>query len=360
MLLAVSIAVGIVQPAFATTPEVAIATLNQQRAAYGIPPVTLDQSLLKPECNLGNHEIASPRTAWSATSSPWDAAPYHEEILYDPSSVRGSYGEYNGFGSYGGIWSCMWFAHEWRGGTPSFYWAAEASGPNAVPATLSAYEAPATPAEDVGIANPTGPNLSLYSQNVKGDPEALSATVLSPAGASQPVHLLPFGFNDAMLVVDHPLEPATTYAVSVQWQGREGTYPEGAGAPLNYSQRFSFTTAAPAPMREHLRPRLQLRKRGSSRAVWVESDDLLRGRSAQIVIDEQRRGCRTVRRKHRLHCGWLLAHRLRRSLALTEGKISISVPKRETGHRIEVTVRSKQFELAGNEVKAAFDQLILR
>ncbi len=88
-------ATGTSEDARRTSPAAqAIAYLNQQRAANGIPPVTLDESLLLPTCTALNHEIAAGAegTQFTADSSPWDDASFHQETLYNPSDASAALG----------------------------------------------------------------------------------------------------------------------------------------------------------------------------------------------------------------------------------------------------------------------------
>ena len=325
------------EDAVAASPELAIAYLNQQRAAFGIPPVTLDQSLLKPECSLANHEIASPSTTWSGTVSPWGEAPFHEATLYDPSNVSGAYGEYNGFASNNptfpsssGTWACMWFRRD-NGGTPGFYWAAEASGPNAVPPLVNASEWPNTPAEAVGLSNPTGPNIILYAKNIKGYPAAVSAAVVSQAGMSVPVHLAFDRPEGAVLVVDHPVESKTRFEASVRWRAWEFAGPEKGEIPVDYTQQFSFTTgSAPSALRT-VTPLLRLAnggRIGKRVRVWVRSDESLRGREVEASVAILRRRCGKQRTPPRPGCGWGTSHRRVRHVALANPKLRSTWPSR--------------------------------
>lgn len=272
--MALTLAVGGLYPdtqARATTPEEVISYLNQQRRAYGIPPVHLDQSLLRPTCTLDNHHIASPSTTWSSTSSPWDEAPYHESFLFDPAGNRVSYGEFDGFTSNdpsfpsrSGTWSCMWFdfAEKYENAmsassSPTFYWAAEASGPHAVPPSIWASEWPSTPAEDLGLPPTTGPNLLVYSIGLQ-DPHITSASV-STEGRSADVRVIQPGKGSAIawggvVVMSQPAQPMSQYEAKIVWSDgveEEVCSPEyymhpycEMEVPPTFTQRFNFTTGA--------------------------------------------------------------------------------------------------------------------
>lgn len=345
--------------AAAASPEEAIAYLNQQRAAYGIPPVTLDQSLLKPECNLGNHEIASPITTWGPTTSPWPQAPYHEQILYDPTDVQGSYGEYPRFGSEAsssGPWSCMWFRHDYHG-APAFYWAAEASGPNAVPPEITAFEAPSTPSRDLGLKDPTGPNISLYATG-EDHRDAVSATVVGPSGQPIPIHLIDnFG---AMLVVDRPLAERTTYNASVVWRGYEYAGPVKGEVAVDKVQSFTFTTGF---VPKEVTPFLKLSnggRAGKRVRVWITSGESLRGQQVEFSVAILQRRCGKQRTPPRPGCGWGTAHRKVGQVVLSEAKVPIYVPRPTTRRKLHIRVSSRQFKFEEGLIKGANANLELR
>jgi hypothetical protein len=305
-----------------------------QRAYYGIPPLTLDQSLLRPECDLQNHQIASPKTAWSTTSSPWDDAPWHEAYLYDPRLVSASYGEYDNFSSTDpsfqggpGTWACMWFRQdeEFHPEQPvTFYWASEASGPSAVPPTMSAAEWPATPAEEVGLPDPTGPNLIFYATQPYHSYtriEPTGATVMTASGESLPVHVAgeEGEGHEGIIVIDKPVQPLASFQVAVTWEVARYRM-----APYTSTQTFSVTTGAapppelpveevhhsapPHPHRSHPRrpervlpTRLKLGVRGST--IRISGSRVLRGHRLEVMISRTWVPCAVDRSDRR--CTWV-------------------------------------------------------
>lgn len=348
--------------ASATAPEEAIAFANQQRAAYGIPPLTLDQSLLKPECNLADHEIASPWTKWGATTSPWDSAPWHEEILYDPEALDASYGEYDGFGEEKGTWSCMWFSHQEATapiGRPNlterpltFYWAAEPTGPNAVPDSITAYEAPYSPAEQAHLSNPTGPNLIVYG--VTPYPYAAiptGATVTTSAGEALPIHLLQGSPDSAVVLVDKPVQPYRTFAVQVQW---ESTW-EGMD-PSTLTQQFSFTSGPPEPADEELELppeaqslKLGLRIHGAS--LHIAAPPLLYGRQVKLTVHRRWVPCGLVLADRR--CGWVQKGRPITYRRKMHKGLSLALRRPGPWEKVTVSAATPAFEREGLEYLAA-------
>ncbi|HEX7244076.1 MAG TPA: hypothetical protein VF245_00750 [Solirubrobacterales bacterium] len=353
-------------PRNARTPEQAIAYLNQQRASYGIPPVTLDQSLLKPECNLANHEIAASFSPsefpWGAYVSPWSNAPWHEQILFDPSDVAAAYGVYSHFGqeavlgARGAHWVCMWFSHDWsQSGPPRFYWVSEASGPKAVPASLGAYEWPSTPAQDLGLPNPTGPNISVYALGAAAtQPEAVATTVVGPSGQTVPTHLIAKYPHAAMLVVDRPLQEGTSYSVTVTWRGYFGPNPPEV---VDQIQSFAFTTA------REIRSQLKLlnggRKGGRNR-VWISSNEVLGDQKAELSVAVAQRRCGRQLKRPRPGCLWITTRRQTKTIVLSAAKIAMFAPTPSPRRRVHVRVAVKRFRNEEGFVKGAGASLQLR
>jgi hypothetical protein len=256
LILAVSlISLSSVPAASAMTAQEALGFANQQRAANGIPPLEQDQSLLRSECSLENHYIASPRVGeWSAYSSPWNEAPLHQSMLYSPTATSAAYGEYAEFKSNNpafpgsaGPWACMWFSFnpEALEGSQRFYAFISEHGASDVPISEVASEYPATPGALVGLPEgETGHNLLVYALGYGNHAHIVSATLTSASGQSVEVRaadgtmlyegqgLMFPGTGDIIPV--KPLDYGTTYTATVTWEGNsnQGT------------QSFSFTTEA--------------------------------------------------------------------------------------------------------------------
>jgi hypothetical protein len=259
-------------PAFATDAPTAIDYTNQQRAATGIPPLQQDDSLLKPTCTLENHEIASPRTSWSVTLNPWEEAPIHQTVLYDPAAKAAAYGEYPGFSSGDpsfpsseGTWACMWFTHDWDWAqavspSPSFFWAAEGPGPNALRPAIRANEFPSTPAQLLGLPAWTGPNLLVFGIGMGKEPTIVAASITSSSGQAVDVRALDAPKSNGrflswwgILVMPNEAQPDTSYNASVTWRRAEDGF--------EATQSFAFHTAAePPPPSMRRAPRLRIAK----------------------------------------------------------------------------------------------------
>ena len=241
----------------ATDPNPVFADINEQRAANGIPSLAMDQSLLRPECTLQNHHIASPSTTWSATETPWGSAPAHQSMLYDPLDAAAGYGEYPTFtsndptfipGPAGAPWACMWFT--WAqptSGNPTFYSYTNEDGRSNVPLSETTNEWPETPAGLVGLPpnGVTGPNILVYALGMGRSPHIASASLLTSSGqavdtrfadGTTPMHDgHPLLFPDAGdLIPVTPLAPWTAYAATINWVGSDGS---------NGTQHVTFTTS---------------------------------------------------------------------------------------------------------------------
>ncbi|HVW45652.1 MAG TPA: hypothetical protein VHA76_01260 [Solirubrobacterales bacterium] len=288
----------------ATKPAVAIRDLNRQRARWGIPPVRLDQSLLKSSCTAENHYVASPSTSWSPEESPWYRAPLHQAAIFNPLVKALSWGEYQGFPSNvpgipagSGTWGCMWadFGPESQAslqetGSPRFYDFLSERGPNLVAPEMRAIEGPTTPAELVGLAADaeTGPEIVVWALGLGPSARVVSAS-LGPEGGA-PVVLrvatsedhwhgvtyIPAG--EAIFVPVQKLSPITRYEGTVVWESEAGVLS---------TQHFGFRTSiALAPRRVHL----GLRRVGDS-SVEVTAPDVLVGRPLDFEFWRLRYRC---------------------------------------------------------------------
>jgi hypothetical protein len=259
-----------VATAGATTPEEALAFLNQQRAANSIPAfATLNPGFVSwcpNEDQPGFGEGESFRDwagggSWSSTESPWVTGPLHQQSLYNPLFTAVGYGEVNNE-------KCLGVGDEApEPASPTFYTFTGGAGPSLVDYSETvAGEGPFAPQELVGIkeGTPTGPDIILYAEGFNSDPGGLpvigtganevDATSWSLTEASgTPVPGVQFvdhntsvnnsvaaGHEDLIVggvgfMIPPVLNPGTTYDGSVAW--------EGTG--VDATQTFSFTTKAP-------------------------------------------------------------------------------------------------------------------
>jgi hypothetical protein len=241
----------------------AIIALNAQRAANGIPAISLNQTLLKPTCTLENHWIASGSDQWSANSSPWDNAPFHQDSLYNPALDQAGYGVYGpSESSFPGLgsptaWTCMWFSFAPDTvGRPHFYQLLNADGNNTeVPISEQAAEYPTTPAAMLHLPPTTGPNILVYAGNI-GDESSITSVSMINDGNDQAVAVTDLDDQNfyhgqgslvdpssGIVVPERPLSYNTTYTVTVNWQGNDVF--TGLGQPA--TQTFTFTTVRQLP-----------------------------------------------------------------------------------------------------------------
>jgi hypothetical protein len=309
----------------ATTATEAISLLNAQRAANGIPPVTSDQSLLRSECDIENHEIAAPEdNTWTGSESPWASAPAHESILYNPLATSAAYGVYATFGSDGSTfqpgqqsgWQCMWFGWDSSAiaevGTPHFYSYLSPEGPSSVPVSEVASEWPATPQQAAGLTGvESGPSILVYALGLGSRPHIVSAALTSSTGEALSVrtvdgtttyegqNVLWSWAGDVIPV--NPLQPGISYTATVVWEGSEGVQATQTVAFTTKREGFAEADTAastPAP-RAHAKvahkPLLRIvrvtREKNAIR-LTIQASPALYGRHIEVTLQGRTRRSR--------------------------------------------------------------------
>ncbi len=317
--------------AAALKPTEAIAALNQQRAAAGIPAGITENPNWSQACALhnrymaktgefghdenpnspyytkdgawaGHNSVLSPRSAWD--SNPFETAPIHLAQLLAPQlEVMGVSGA-DGF-------IC---ATTWPGYTrpdPSSPQAYSYPGDGATGVRFSEYaaELPFTPGDFVGLpgGTKTGPYVTVYvnvPSSLAGKVKLESASISGPDG---PVALRSIDSNHdqlgsylpyytAFLIPTKPLEPRSTYRVATTFSNPTLTH------------EFSFTTATSTGSSSGVSPQLKkAQQRGRAvRLVYAASDggfDLTAMQGSKKVkrhVD----GAGVVRTELRLRPGW--------------------------------------------------------
>jgi hypothetical protein len=195
----------------ATTSQEAVGFLNQQRAANQIPAAVAFDSARTTGCHnhdrymeqngLGHGEqpskpgytpegadmssgevLAQGGIVFTATSNPWDAAPLHQTLLFDPTVNSAGYDEDGGF-------ACMRFGFDFSPqAAPAYYAFTSDTGRTNVPRVETvAGEGPYAPQEAVGIRQgvPTGPDILFFTVGVSSN-HAVPGSV-SLTGPSGPV-----------------------------------------------------------------------------------------------------------------------------------------------------------------------------
>ena len=284
-----------------TSAAQAIAYLNQQREANGIPGGLANELAGDEGCfeytNLyhgppgaspyadphlgevpgrpgytaaGNACITSSDAGggigeWSATINPWWNAPLHITSLFDPSATTAWYGEtYHRWGVFGqatmGTGSGRSFA------APAFFSLPGNGVANVAPSQTVEGELPFAPGDAVGLpeGRRTGPYITLWPEGTSASLQVASlqgangsrvavkvVTPATPAPPSPPgwpsAGTMGFYSRGADYVIPvHPLNPSSAYILTVTWRDPAG---------LTYTQvvHFSTTSAAQATREEDIR-----------------------------------------------------------------------------------------------------------
>jgi hypothetical protein len=222
----------------AETPELvegaaAVAYLNLQRQANGIPPFSKEEASLASWCpnergGVGGspNRVLSPIPYWDAAISPWAPVPYapapfHQALIYD--AVYTTVGEVNAEGPYNGEGpvlnaACASVAGERPApSTPEgavFY---SALGASHVPPAVIAVE-DFTPAQALGLPAKTGPNLIAYAiptgihLRLPYAPHATVIVTLTSASGETVPNIAAVAGADCFIIVPPPLQPNTEYS----------------------------------------------------------------------------------------------------------------------------------------------------
>ena len=263
-------------PASATSASEAVNFLNQQRSANSIPAGVQLDSYRTTGCanhnrymeqnGLGHGEDPSkpgytPEGAdytnsgevlaqgvldgWTASSNPWDRAPLHQTLLFDPRVNSAGYDEYKSF-------ACMRFGFDFTPpAQPVFYAYTGNLGRTGVPHSVTvAGEGPYAPQEAVGIPQgvATGPNILFFTQAFGTSNHAVAYNLLDAGKHAVESKLVdsttpppPQGGGyqafqtGGDLIPVHPLDAATSYTANVLWHNDD----TGAESP----QSVTFKTS---------------------------------------------------------------------------------------------------------------------
>jgi hypothetical protein len=262
----------------ATTPMEAIAFLDEQRAAAGIPASLALNAILSQGCSLHLAYLAAnasnpdsspheenpakpgytalgaeaaeqsdlvtggaPPDLWSASENPWmgsfDYGPLHFAALFDPASAEAWYSDDGQRYCMGTDGARRFESNPPR--SPELY-SYPGNGQAGVPPKVEDIEWPTDPNTQAGLSGVTGPNLLFYFRSgaevmpglwsPNRYPAIASATVVGPTGA---VDVRTAVDADADFVIPvSPLAANTKYVATVIWSV--------SGTSL--SQTVSFTT----------------------------------------------------------------------------------------------------------------------
>jgi hypothetical protein len=248
----------------------AIALLNRQRAANDIPPVTDNQEFASAWCPDEDNgpsggeldrDLSSDVLGWSATTSPWDNAPLHQQDMYNPLYTQA--GDVNVEGQ-----ACLGVGSPLpEPSTPTFAAFYSTTGPTDVPATETIYgEGPFAPQQLVGLplGKPTGGQVILYAEGMSGEVRALSWTLSEADGTQVPdvefvddTRATAAGYAGYLagvgILIPPPLKVLRVYNLTVVWEGTNATIA---------TQALSFKTGAAAN---------QLKIYGAGNYLYAES-----------------------------------------------------------------------------------------
>jgi hypothetical protein len=305
-------------PASATTASEAVDFLNQQRAANQIPAnITLDDYRTTGCRNHNNYMaqngdvlvhgeepgkpgytaegadysntgevLAEGGSGFTATTNPWDTAPLHQTILFNPNVDTAGYDE-------SGAFFCMRVHLVFtQPADPAMYAYTSNLGRTNVPRSITvANEGPYAPQEAVGIPQgvPTGPQILFFIDGF-GNNHATSYSLTGPGGAAVEAKLVdsttppPNGESykafqaGGDLIPVNPLEPLTEYTATVAWHNDD--------SGTDKTQTVTFKTAG-----LERGVALTLSKRlGKGRKATLGSPAEAVGQKATVRISKRKKG----------------------------------------------------------------------
>jgi hypothetical protein len=310
----------------ATSASDAVNFLNQQRTANGIPAgITQDPYRTKGcenhigymhQNGLGHREDPSkpgytPEGAdytnsgevltqgivgWTADSNPWDAAPLHQTLLFDPRVNAAGYSEDDTF-------ACMRFGFNFTSSAdPLFYAYTGDTGRSGVPfREVVNGEGPYAPQEAVGIAQgvPTGPNILFFTDGFGSSNHAVLFSLADASGHGVDAKLVdsktppPNGnsqvfYTGGDMIPVQPLLPATSYTAKVLWQNDDS----GQTAP----QTVTFKTAGKVRTLS-LSLSKKLSKSGRKATLKAPGDAFGQHASVRIQLAKAHKSLKTVSTK---------------------------------------------------------------
>jgi hypothetical protein len=337
-------------PAGAATSGEAVGFLNQQRAANGIPADVQLDSYLTTGCanhnrymeqngfahgeemgkpgyttegadynNIGE-VLAQGGAGFTATTNPWDLAPLHQTILFNPRVSKAGYDEHNAF-------ACMRLGFDFSSpgpSTPTFYAYTGNLGRTDVPRSITIRgEGPYAPQQAVGIPQgvATGPNILFFTRAFGNTNHAASSLMTGPDGPVETKMVdsttpppsgqtyKPFSTGGDLIPV-HPLDPFTTYNVAVTWvdddDGQQmqqtlsfktGGFLRGLTLSLakNLGKGRKAKLLAPAEaVGQKATVKIGLRKAGKKVVKTVSAKQITLKRTQQIKVPKPSKGGRAV------------------------------------------------------------------
>jgi hypothetical protein len=377
-----------------TAPQ-AIALLNQQRAANGIPGDLAEEPHLSTGClswatayreakgqyphgelrsqpgytTEGDDAASSSDLSgepgsrftvgalWGPLFNPWSGAALHEAGLMDPAITMAWYGASLGA-------ACMGTSGARPVATPAFY---SVPGPAAanVPIAENTGELPFSPQEAVGLGNAAylAPAIPLWAEGTPGA-KLQTATLASTAGAAVPTSLVtpetaapqsPSGFpsvgafggyTSASFVVPRVRFKAnTSYVLTAIWQTVAGsatqTVPFKTAATDLNGQIAAYERIAEQPVAQAGLPTGTITPSLHGRQLSIKASGIAIGQTVRLLIER----CRTKRCMPRqVQIPWRLAVRLRSHVT------NVTIPRLPTSLWSTINLTTRTFTVNGNRV----------
>jgi hypothetical protein len=358
-LAACAAALAAAAPAGATSVSEAVQFLNQQRAANSIPASATVDDYRTTGCHNHNHYmavngighgedpnkegytsegadytnsgevVAEGGIRWSASTNPWDEAPLHQAILFDPRVGKTGYDESEGF-------ACMRLEIVFSNPpTPTFYAYTSNVGPTRVPPReVVCCEGPYAPQEAVGIpqGTPTGPNILFYTRGFGFNNHAASYSLTGPSGpvdvrfvdsTTQPP---PQGqgykafYTGGDMIPVQPLAAFTNYTATVTWHNDDDS------SAAEMPQTVSFKTD------------------GFERGLVLKlSKKLARGRKATLTAPAEAGGQRATVKIGLVKRGKTKVKTVSTKQITLKGSQKVKVPAAPKGGKAVVTVTVASF-----------------
>ena len=368
-----------IEPQALTAPE-AIAYLDQQREANGIPGDLVEDQYLSEGCEqytnvyvpkagqyphtelpeqpgftqagleaASSSDLSLANQRWNAVVNPWIGAPLHLSQLFSPSVTSAWYGEHHGRPNPAEVENtCMGTSGE-RGFAGPTLFSLPGNGSANVPFAEISGEVPYTPAEAVGLTpdTKTGPTIILWPEGT--DALLSSATLVTSSGTPAAVRVAtpqtpspaqPPGFpyvptiggyskGASFVIPIQPLASSTSYVLTAIWQ-------PPAGPPLTQTIRFTTATRGSLTFRTSGKRLIVAGTPTVGQRVTIEAAWGI------TVCREPRHPCPTAAILHEFY------RPTKRTLRLTEPSISMVLPRPVRGTTVfEVFVTMPEFEAYG-------------
>ncbi len=268
------LAAAVGTPAYAVTGPAAVAQLNAQRAANGIPGDLVEVPEWTAACALHNEwmrlnnrveheETPGPgytdagawagRSAvlgagpWAANENPWENAPIHLMQLLSPKLKRLGASDASGH-----VCATTWPGYDESTPTAPALYSYPGDGATGVPAQQHAAERPFVPGDFVGLpmGTTTGPHLYLLS-DATGAAQFASAALTGPGGPVEVrtadnliPELRPVTPTGGIIIPVDPLNRATVYTASATLVVPDASSESGS---RSLTRTWTFKTQLIAP-----------------------------------------------------------------------------------------------------------------